>query len=129
MQSPRPEVNAHLSIRPCAVSVRRHAADKAGRPRRIHEGGMSHAAKPAPASRPNAKTATPVITRPGVRDAKVLCVARRGSVMGTHQAPTPAQRKARFVPCDASSSPARNAWITPDRGIVIDGEAFPHHGS
>jgi hypothetical protein len=27
--------------------------------------------------------------------------------MGTHQAPTPAQRKARFVPCDASSPPAR----------------------
>jgi hypothetical protein len=49
--------------------------------------------------------------------------------MGTHQAPTPAQRKARFVPCDASSSPARNAWITPDRGIVIDGEVIPHHDS
>jgi hypothetical protein len=51
--------------------------------RTIHEGGRSHAAKPAPASRPNAKTATPVITWPGVRDAKVQCVARRGSAMGT----------------------------------------------
>jgi hypothetical protein len=48
----------------------------------IHEGGMSHAAKPAPASTPNAKTAAPVITWTGVRDAKV---ARRRSAMGMCQ--------------------------------------------
>jgi hypothetical protein len=59
---------------------------------RTHEGGTSHAAKPAPASRPDAKTAMPVITRPGVSDARVLRVARRGSAMGTHQrSPTPAR--------------------------------------
>jgi hypothetical protein len=33
---------------------------------------MSHAAIPAPASTPNAKTATPVITRTGVRIAQRL---------------------------------------------------------
>jgi hypothetical protein len=67
--------------------------------RTIHEGGMSHAAKPAPASRPNAKTATPVITRPGVRDARVQCVARRGSAMGTRQKVPRPRRNAKHDSC------------------------------
>jgi hypothetical protein len=63
------------------------------------DGGITHAAMAAPASTPNAKTATPVITRAGVRDVKVLCVARRCSAMGTRQrSPTPAPCEARFVP-------------------------------
>ena len=33
---------------------------------KIHEGGMSHAAMPAPASMPNAKTATAAITGPAL---------------------------------------------------------------
>jgi hypothetical protein len=81
---------------------------------KIHEGGMSHAAMPAPASTPNAKTATPVITRAGVRDVKDLCVARRCSAMGTRQrSPTPAQREARFVPAVIGGRFGRASRPTP----------------
>jgi hypothetical protein len=63
---------------------------------------MSHAAMPAPASTPNAKTAIPIITRAGVRDVKVLCVARICSAMGTRQRSRPL-RNAQHVSCRQSS--------------------------
>jgi hypothetical protein len=69
---------------------------------------MSHAAIPAPASTPNAKTAMRVITRAGVRDV-VLCGARSCSAIGTRQrSPTPAQGEARFVPAAIGGRLARS---------------------
>jgi hypothetical protein len=63
---------------------------------------MSHAAMPAPASTPNAKTAIPIITRAGVRDVKVLCVARICSAMGTRQRSRPLRnaQAPRRAPCN-----------------------------
>jgi hypothetical protein len=83
----------------CLATLPRHGGSVwSVRRRRIHEGGKSHAAKPAPASMPNAKTVTPAITQTGVRDAKALCVARRGSAMGTRQRSRP-QLRARHDSC------------------------------
>ena len=66
---------------------------------KIHEGGMSHAAMPAPVSMPNAKTATAAITRAGVRVIKVLSFVQGCSAMGTGQrSPASTQSEARFMP-------------------------------
>jgi hypothetical protein len=58
---------------------------------------MSHAATPAPARTPKAKTATPAITRTAVRDAKVLYDARTSSAMGLAKKPPPGPSEIRSM--------------------------------
>jgi hypothetical protein len=91
---------------------------------------MSHAAMPAPASTPNAKTAMPVTTRAGVSDAKVVCVGRRCSAMGTRQrSPAPAQCDASFVPtasCYGAASATAAGVVTKVASAVAPTEPAFH---